>query len=165
MMFYVEEYDPLEDDIDDEDWEYDEDEDYTLSYVTPDLPPSILRTAHCKCKVTINQSAYITSMLDDYGLSNCTPVKTPCATDFLAPDDGTSDACDKSLYLSIIMSLMYLARMSRPDILFPVTYLATKSANPTAHNLLQAKRILSYVKGTMSLSLTFTGCVIYLSLC
>ena len=123
-----------------------------------------VRRDRAKCKVTINQSAYITSMLDDYGLSNCTPVKTPCATDFLAPDDGTSDACDKSLYLSIIMSLMYLARMSRPDILFPVTYLATKSANPTAHNLLQAKRILRYVKGTISLSLTFTGSVIHLCL-
>ena len=70
-------------------------------------------------------------MLNDYGMSNCTPVNKPCAADFWAADDGTSDSCEKSFYLSIIMSLIYLFSMSRPDILFPVTYLATKSANPT----------------------------------
>jgi hypothetical protein len=40
---------------------------------------------------------------------------------------------------------MYLARFTRPDILLPVTYLATKSAHPTQGNY---NKVLSNVKGT-----------------
>ena len=107
--------------------------------------------------IMINQSAYIAAMVKEYGLSDCTPVRTPCASDFLDTNPDNTEECDKNYFLSIIMSLMYLARMTRPDILFPVTFLATKSAHPTIRNLAQAKRILRYVKGNMSLSLTLSG--------
>ena len=70
--------------------------------------------------------------------------------------DATEE-CNKNSCLSIIMSLMYLARMTRPDFLFPVTFVATKSAHPTVRNLAQAKRILRYVKRNMSLSLTLSS--------
>ena len=46
------------------------------------------------------------------------------------------------------MSLMYLARFTRPDILMPVTYLATKSACPTEAHYSKALRILSYASKT-----------------
>ena len=52
---------------------------------------------------------------------------------------------------------MYLARISRPDILFPTTYLATKSAAPTNDNMVAGKRILRYLKGTIDLALQFMG--------
>ena len=115
-------------------------------------------------KVSINQSAYITSMLNDYGLADCVPAKTPCSTDFLHDKEDASEPCDKTMYLSVIMSLMYLARLTRPDILFAVTYLATKSGSPTEHHMAQAKRILRYVKGTSGLCLVFSGTVINLCL-
>ena len=46
------------------------------------------------------------------------------------------------------MSLMYLALISRPDILFAVTYLATKCSRPTLAGFSKLKRILRYLAGT-----------------
>ena len=96
--------------------------------------------------IMINQSAYIAAMVNEYRLSDCTAVRTTCASDFLDTNRDTTEECDRNLFLSIIMSLMCLACMTRPDIFFPVTFLATKYAHPTVRNLAQAKRILRYVK-------------------
>ena len=60
------------------------------------------------------------------------------------------------------MSLMYLARISRPDVLFVVTYLATKSAAPTMSDLTAVKRVLRYLKGTISLALRYSGTKIHI---
>jgi hypothetical protein len=59
---------------------------------------------------------------------------------------------------------MYLARISRPDVLFPTTYLATKAAAPTNDHLSAAKRILRYLKGTINNALKFTGTTVDLEI-
>ena len=61
----------------------------------------------------------------------CNPVTNPCAVDFLATDSDSPLCEDANTCLSLCMALMYFARISRPDILFPVTYLATNSSRPT----------------------------------
>jgi hypothetical protein len=55
---------------------------------------------------------------------------------------------DKKKYLSLIMSLMYLARLTRPDILLSVTYLASKSHNCTTTDWQSAIRVLKYLDGS-----------------
>ena len=45
---------------------------------------------------------------------------------------------------------MYLARFTRPDILFPITYLATKAKNPT---YLQSHRNYSYIFSGTSINM------------
>jgi hypothetical protein len=67
----------------------------------------------------------------------------------------SATSCDRNLFLSIVMSLMYLARYTRPDILFSVTYLATKCSNPTELDMKGAIRILKYLKGTKYRGLLF----------
>ena len=57
----------------------------------------------------------------------------------------------------MVMSIMYLARVSRPDILFPTTYLATKASAPKDYQLQALKRILRYLNGTADYALTFSG--------
>jgi hypothetical protein len=52
------------------------------------------------------------------------------------------------------MSLFYVAKRTRPDILFAVSFLATKSLEPTMELFDKAKRILSYLKATKDLKLT-----------
>jgi len=56
-------------------------------------------------------------------------------------------------YLSLIMSLMFLARMTRPDILLTVSYLATKTSNPTQVDLNRLYRIISYLINTKNYGL------------
>jgi hypothetical protein len=51
---------------------------------------------------------------------------------------------------------MYLARHTRPDILMPVTFLATKSSAPTAEYYSDAIRIIAYVSSTRNLSMNFS---------
>jgi hypothetical protein len=52
---------------------------------------------------------------------------------------------------------MYLARYTRPDVLIPVTYLATKSANLTQGHYNKAIKILSYIIGTKTRTLLFSA--------
>jgi hypothetical protein len=50
---------------------------------------------------------------------------------------------------------MFLARFTRPDILMPVTFLATKSADPRQKDYHKAMRILNYVVNTKTRHLHF----------
>jgi hypothetical protein len=53
---------------------------------------------------------------------------------------------DKNHYLSIIMALMYLARLTRYEILFTVSYLATKGTKPSMRHYKAACRVLRYIE-------------------
>ena len=107
--------------------------------------------------LTINQRSYIATMLETFGMTECTPVASPSTAELLQPKEDVSAKCDITLYLSIVMSLMYLARISRPDVLFVVPFLATKSAGPTEMDLIAVKRVLCFLKGTINLALRFVG--------
>ena len=63
--------------------------------------------------------------------------------------------CDKKKYLSLVMSLMYLGRLTRIDILMPTTYLASKCADPTLQDYQKLLRIISYLGGTTTTSMIF----------
>jgi len=104
----------------------------------PTLPDPIQTPLVMSCKryrssrhVSISQFTYITDLLQEYQMSSCNPVTNPCAVDFLATDSDSPLCKDANTCLSLCMALMYFARISRPDILFPVTYLATNSSRPT----------------------------------
>ena len=60
-------------------------------------------------------------------------------------------------YRKIIGLLMHAAIHTRPDILYAVSYLATKLAKPTAYDRKQAIRVVKYLAGTPTLGLTFTS--------
>jgi len=92
---------------------------------------------------SISQSTYITDLLQEYQMSSCNPVTNP-SVDFLANDSGSL----LYTYLFLCVGLKYLAHISRMDILFPVTYLATNSSRPTISSLDRLKRILRYLAGT-----------------
>ena len=53
---------------------------------------------------------------------------------------------DRFEYLSVAMSTMYLARLTRADILFPTVYLATKSQSPTKSDYIKLCRVLKCAK-------------------
>ena len=53
------------------------------------------------------------------------------------------------------MSPIYLARLTRPDILMPTTYLASKCAGPNIKDYQKLLRIVSYLGGTVTTSMVF----------
>jgi len=101
--------------------------------------------------VYVSQPKLTQDLIDNY-LDEQSPAMTPAVKELIENIDpiNTFDcqAVDKSKYLRLIMKLMYLARFTRPDILFPVTFLSSKSQNPNVHDWKQAIRVVRYLKGT-----------------
>jgi hypothetical protein len=48
------------------------------------------------------------------------------------------------------MAMMYIARLTRPDVLLTISYLANKSQQPTEVDYKNALRVLSYLKETQN---------------
>lgn len=82
------------------------------------------------------------------------PTKTPVAMDLLAQDK--SQPADKASFVSGIMTCLYLARYTRPDILFATSFLATKAQAPTEKNHQDLQRIIRYVSETRNEGIKFT---------
>ena len=70
--------------------------------------------------------------------------------------NGAATPVDKRDFLSLIMSLMFVARFTRPDILLPVSILATYS-NPTSVHMAAAIRVVKYLAANTSIGITFKG--------
>ncbi len=79
---------------------------------------------------------------------------TPAAQNFFERDDNATDYVDAKMYLSILMSLMWIARLTRPDLLFVVTYLASFN-KPTQQDYLKLCRVLSYLDTVGNVALRF----------
>ena len=119
---------------------------------------TIARQKNGNMKVT--QDHYVQELVKKFGSEfQGKTAKTPAGNDLVTEDSGEEatklNDKEKKLYLSLIMSLMYLARLTRSDILFATTYLATKSISPSRGDLRKAKRIVKYISGTMSVGVTY----------
>ncbi|XP_059623065.1 uncharacterized mitochondrial protein AtMg00810-like [Cornus florida] len=87
-------------------------------------------------------------------MDHCKDVLTPlCPTSKLSLECIT-EAIPSTLQRSIIGSLLYLTA-SRPDIMNSVGLVARFQSNPMVSRLQAAKRILRYVKGTISYGLFY----------
>jgi hypothetical protein len=107
--------------------------------------------------IKVHQLGYIESLGIKFGVDPDIIVSSPTGTDFLLYDDKDEDF-DKTKFLSLVMSLMFLARFTRPDILMPVTFLATKSAGPKFQDYQKLLKILGYVLTTKTTHLWYKSC-------
>ena len=86
------------------------------------------------------------------------PVDSPAAQDLIGPDSESDPLLTpkmKQYYQSLIMTLMYSARLTRIDTLFAVTYLATKCSSPRRSHLTKALRVVKYIKGTPTVGICY----------
>jgi hypothetical protein len=104
--------------------------------------------------ITVHQRGYIENMIAKFKADPDSKTTSPTSTDFLN-NDPEDAKIDTTKYLSIVMSLMFLARFTRADILMPVTYLATRAADPRQKDFNKAIKILNYVAFTKSRKLRF----------
>jgi Reverse transcriptase (RNA-dependent DNA polymerase) len=102
--------------------------------------------------VQVSQKAYWEKALAKYSLEEIPTYATPALDDlFKEPRDTTP--VDVTTYQSLVMSAMFGARLSRPDILLALSYLATKCQNPVQSDLDKVIRVFGYIKGTLDLKL------------
>ena len=109
-------------------------------------------------KIGLTQEMYISKLIDKYGLTHANVVSTPSDPNVtLMKNDGISNPCDKSLYQSLVGSLLYAAQATRPDIQYAVSAVAKYCSAPDQSHLTAAKRILRYLKKTQNYVLWLEG--------
>ncbi|KAJ9544155.1 hypothetical protein OSB04_023862 [Centaurea solstitialis] len=104
--------------------------------------------------IFINQSKYVASMLQKFGMNDAKPASTPMETHKHLTADVEGEEVDVHHYRSMIGSLMYLTA-SRPDIMFAVCVCARYQVRPKESHLHAVKRIFKYLKGQPRLGLWY----------
>jgi hypothetical protein len=106
-------------------------------------------------RIAVSQLGYIDDLINKYGVIGTS--KTPSTLDLFKLDSNPLDLVlvDSTLYLSKVMSLMYLSKRSRPDILKEVVFCSTKAVKPTVGDMKRVERIFKYLNGTKFKRLEF----------
>ena len=112
--------------------------------------------------LSISQPLYITTLLEKHNISlvESHPPSTPMVAVDIdpiipLPPSPLLDSHGITKYQSRIGGLLYLAIMTRPDILYAVITLSQYTQAPTEQNLLATNRILRYVAGTIDLTMQY----------
>lgn len=103
--------------------------------------------------IYLDQISYIESTLRRFGMENCNPVGTPMEMDLTFTD--SPEKIEEKLYQELIGCLLYISQGTRPDISYAVNNLSQYNKNPSRHHYNAAKRILRYLRGTLTLGLLF----------
>jgi hypothetical protein len=107
----------------------------------------------------VSQTGYRKDILSKFAMDAAKikrKITTPGSENAAQREEGEYDLVDINHYLSLVMSLMYLARYTRPDILFMTTYLCSKSKEPNELHYKMACRVLKYIQDTPNYAVRFT---------
>ena len=119
----------------------------------------IYRDCSQRC-IEVDQSRYIKSILDRFGMADANPHPTPFPTGadvHRVKNTAQATQVEIKQYQSLIGSLLYVQIGTRPDISFAVSQLAQYTANPSPQHLCLATYVLSYLLGTVNTRLCYDG--------
>ncbi|XP_020204384.1 uncharacterized protein LOC109789763 [Cajanus cajan] len=102
--------------------------------------------------LTLTQSKYILDLLNRTNMENSNSITSPMVSGCKLSKSGSDKFLDVSLYRSVVGALQY-ATITRPEISFSVNKVCQFMSNPLEQHWSAVKRILRYLKGTMSLGL------------
>jgi hypothetical protein len=123
--------------------------------------------------VSMSHSRYVEKVLNTFGMQDCKPCATPAAVVRDSPSEprhGQPESDDSepsaepevqcsaeevTLFRSIVGSLLHLTNCTRPDLAFTVNSLSSFMQDPKKHHLVEAKRVLRYLKQSQDVSLKF----------
>jgi hypothetical protein len=106
----------------------------------------------------ISHEQYIKDALEQFRMTDCKPLSTPAEPNskLIKTPEGESDPESlKFPYREAVGKLLWLARSSRPDILYAVNQVGAHCNNPNASHVNATKRIFRYLQGTKSLGIVF----------
>ncbi|KAE9223164.1 hypothetical protein PF005_g6413 [Phytophthora fragariae] len=113
-----------------------------------------------------DQELFIEEMLSEHGMVSVDSVRTPIgaesneideASDELLPTSGGDGVVTVRMFQSLVGSVMWVARCTRPDIAYTVHKASRRTHSPTMSNWKLGKRIARYLAGTKSLRLSMKG--------
>lgn len=113
-----------------------------------------IEVQHNSKGLLLSQERYAREILTRVGMLTCKPSPTPLSTsEKLSCNDGVQlSSDDGTRYRSVVGALQYLT-LTRPDLAFSVNKVCQFLHAPTTVHWTTVKRILRYVKNTLSLGL------------
>ena len=117
---------------------------------------SIERDPEDRRKIKLSQRGLIDKVVNQYPKSPTDRHRhhSPADSrlfDVVSDGDRLASAEEKSEFLSVLMTLMYVARLTRPDILLPVTFLAGRTHCADLRDIRHLERVIRYLEGTAEL--------------
>ncbi|KAJ0824902.1 putative RNA-directed DNA polymerase [Helianthus annuus] len=113
-----------------------------------------LEVAYTDKGLFLTQAKYAQDILHRADLYDAKPVSTPLTPHESFTVDG-EPCTDPTAYRSLVGALQYLT-ITRPDLSYAVNQVSQFLHAPTVAHFQAVKRILRYVKGTLSFGLTYT---------
>lgn len=108
-------------------------------------------------RITMRHKGYIKSLLDRFGIADSKPVRTPIdygSKMTMQPESLDVDERDVP-YRELVVSLMYFATSTRPDIAHAVSYLGHFNNCHMKVHWSATKRELRYLKRSMDIGITY----------
>ena len=107
--------------------------------------------------ILLTQEAYAKAVLDKFGMADARPAKTPAKPGPICIDEEDMPSPeDTNFFRSATGSLLYLSRGTRPDITHSVMVLAKTMSKPGPRAMTKRKRVLRFLKGTVSIGITYS---------
>ncbi len=104
-------------------------------------------------EIKINQSRFILKILEIFGMTDCKPRSTLCEQRFESTGVQMSEGRQ---HREIVGSLIYIMTCTRPDLSWIVSKLSQTLSNPKEGDLVAAKHVLRYLKGSINYEICFT---------
>ena len=109
-----------------------------------------------KGTLTISQEDYTKSILTRFAMENCKPSSIPGTGSELSteqPAETLLNTEQTRRYQAITGSVMYLAQITRYDVMYAVCQLARAITKPSKTHMGAAKQLLRYLAGTIDFSI------------
>lgn len=122
---------------------------------TPKLYLGIRITSSAR-GITLDQEHYIEDLVIQHKLAHVKTPATPLNRGLYSDPNSNSPPCNRENYQSLIGALLWIARCTRPDIAFTVSWLGRQSQNPTTAHWKAAMQTLAFLKTTSFHRLLYT---------
>jgi hypothetical protein len=106
--------------------------------------------------IRVDMSGNISKLIDQFG-ADVPESKVPAIESIMKQTGDLLDKEGKALFLSLVMSILYPARMCHLAVLFATTVLATRMQAPTKDDMQHALRIIGYLKTQVHGGITIKG--------
>ena len=112
-----------------------------------------IQFVHDNGVIRMNQTRYLTKLLEKCNMQNCKPRATPCELKLNLDSDRVFETDLK--YPETVGSLIYAMTCTRPDLCWVVTILSQRLTNPSEEHCIVLQHVLRYLKGTLNYELCF----------
>ena len=107
-------------------------------------------------KIILDQQTYIENVLEKFGMQDSNPSKTPAENNLkLLKAAEVEQLVDETVYRSLVGSLLYIAKHTRPNIVWIVNVLSQFMDKPANSHWLAGKRVFRYLQASKSLKLVY----------